>query len=122
MILNGRLQERDKLIDYWTARDTLFGPFDENEQIHDMGETESLVMAYYLGETAAERVSIYNVIRDSFKMRSHLIHGKRSKLDDTKFHEVVAKTRDHLRNALKKRISEPRKLKPSDINEDEENT
>jgi hypothetical protein len=98
-----RTKDEDRLIDYWTALESLFLPPDG--YVRDMGETAAMVVAHYIGRNARERESIRNDIERSHNLRSHLIHGKRGqpKHDLT---EMVAKTGDHLRRAMRKWIQE----------------
>jgi Apea-like HEPN len=98
-----RTKDEDRLIDYWTALESLFLP--DDRRIQDMGETVAMVVAHYLGRNVSERNSIRNDITRSHTLRSHIVHGKRS----TPAHdmaEMVTKTGDHLRRALRKRIQE----------------
>lgn len=70
-----------------------------------MGETVAMVMSHYLGKTVSERNSMRNTIKRSHEARSHLIHAKREKLKYD-LNEMVTKTGEYLRRALRKRIEE----------------
>ncbi|SRR6266496_2001238 len=97
-----RTKLEDKLIDYWTALEALF--FLEDE-FQDMGKSLALAASYYLGRTSSERTTIYNDLTRSHTLRSHYIHGERKQTRHP-LDEMVTKTGNHLRSALRKRIEE----------------
>ncbi len=97
-----RTKPEDKLIDYWTALEVLF--FIEDE-FQDMGKSLALAASYYLGGNKSERSTIYHDLTRSHALRSFYIHGERKKTKHP-LDEMVTKTENHLRNALRKRIEE----------------
>lgn len=99
----GRTKDADRLIDYWTALEWLFLP--PNTRVQDMGETAAMVLAHYIGLSASARRSIREDIKRSHTLRSHIIHGKRGSQPHN-LAEMVTKTGERLRRALRKRIME----------------
>ncbi len=97
-----RTKPQDKLIDYWTALEALFFLKDE---FQDMGKSLALAASYYLGRTSSERSTIYHDLTRSHTLRSLYIHGER-KPAKYSLDEMVPKTGNHLRRALRKRIEE----------------
>jgi len=70
-----------------------------------MGKSLALAASYYLGRTSSERTTIYNDLTRSHTLRSHYIHGERKQTRHP-LDEMVTKTGNHLRSALRKRIEE----------------
>lgn len=97
-----RIKNEDKLIDYWTALEALFLYDESNFQ---MSRTLALAISYYLGKNESERQSIKNDITRSHDLRSDVVHGKELK-QNVNLIEMVTKTENHLRHALRKRIEE----------------
>ena len=97
-----RMKPQDKLIDCWTALEALF--FLEDE-FQDMGKSLALAASCYLGKDSSERSTIYHDLTRSHTLRSFYIHGERKKPKHP-LDEMVTKTGEHLRNALRKRIEE----------------
>ncbi len=96
-----RTKDEDRLIDYWVALESLFLP---EKQTRDMSEAVALAISYYIGRTDADRLAIYNDIIYSHQLRSRIIHGKPR--EQRGLEEMVTKTREHLRYALRQRIEE----------------
>lgn len=110
-----RINDDDRLIDYWIGLESLFSP-DSSQEVKFRA---SLRIAAYLGNTAAEREQIYQDMRHSYDWRSAVVHGTSSnnqrKLAKRGTVQVVtAKTRTNLRMALLKllRSSKPLQIGP----------
>lgn len=97
-----RTRNEDKLIDYWTALEALFLSDESNYQ---MSKTLALAISYYLGKNESERQAIKNDINRSHDLRSDVVHGKKFN-QNINLLEILTKTANHLRNALRKRIEE----------------
>jgi len=95
----------DALIDLWIALESLFMPDgDPREVTYRL----ALRIAYFLGETSEERVTIDKDIRDSYGLRSDVVHGRShspSVLD-----AVTEKTASYLRRALRSVVQKGGKL------------
>lgn len=61
----------DKLIDYWVALEALFSPSKDGE----IKYRASFRIAGYLGDTGRERKALYKVVKDSYDLRSEIVHG-----------------------------------------------
>jgi Apea-like HEPN len=96
-----RTKDEDKLLDYWIALEALFLP---EKQTRDMAESIALAVSYYIGQTEDSRKSIQASIRQSHELRSHIIHGKLGK--KRALEEMIMKTGNYVRFALRKRIEE----------------
>jgi hypothetical protein len=96
-----RLDEVDRLIDYWIGMEALFMPeFDA-----ELSFRVSLRVAAFLGSTPDEWEKIYKEIRHSYKWRSSVVHGsstsKKKDLDrEGNLRETTTKTREYLRLTL----------------------
>jgi hypothetical protein len=103
-----RLDEVDRLIDYWIGLEALFMPDMEGE----LSFRVSLRVAAFLGSTPDQWEKIYKEIRHSYKWRSSVVHGssvnKKRDLDkEGTLREITIKTKEYLRSALL-RLIDPR--------------
>lgn len=112
-----RLNDSDKLIDYWIGFESLFSP----DSAQEVKFRVSLRIAAYLGETPDERESLYQDIRHSYDWRSAVVHGTKpgaqAKLDKRGTLPVMTgKTRASLRRALLKllKADQPLKISPKE--------
>lgn len=110
-----RLNDSDKLIDYWIAFESLFSP-DSSQEVKFR---VSLRIAAYLGETPDERETIYQEMRHSYDWRSAVVHGtnpnNQKKLNKHGTLQITSgKTRAYLRRALLRilKSDEPLKIDP----------
>jgi len=94
-----RLTEEDKLIDYWIALESLFVP----ETTQELSYRTALRIAAFLGSNGSERQRIYKEMKDSYRLRSEIVHGsiKKEKKKLTAS-ELTGVTRSYLRRALLK--------------------
>jgi len=116
--LNGsteRIQDEDRLIDYWIALESLFTPDGTSE----LRFRASLRIAAFIGHTRAERVQIYDDMRLSYDWRSCIVHGdqKHAKSLGKKrgIAEVTRYTGKYLRDALKAILDSDEAFNPRDI-------
>ena len=98
-----RTKDEDRLIDYWTALESLFLPRGSGPA--QQGLMVAAVLAHYVGATASERDSIVSILIESHRLRNTIIHADKMKRPD-KIKEMVTKTGTYLREALRKRIQE----------------
>lgn len=96
-----RLNDADRLIDYWIAFESLFSP----DSTQEVKFRVSLRIAAYLGETSDEREAIYEDMRHSYDWRSAVVHGTKPKTQKKlnkrgTLQIVTANTRTYLRRAL----------------------
>jgi hypothetical protein len=96
-----RLREEDNLIDYWVALESLFVP----DSTQELSYRAPLRIAAFLGETGSERERIYNEMRDSYKLRSEIVHGSIQKKKGRgkrklSLSEITNLTGSYLRQAL----------------------
>jgi hypothetical protein len=90
-----RGKAEDALVDAWIALESLFAPPDPGEATYRL----ALRIAYFLGRTAQQRLAIDKDIRDSYKLRSNVVHGRSYSRSDLK--AFTDKTSDYLRRALR---------------------
>jgi hypothetical protein len=109
-----RVEEEDKLIDYWVGLEALFIPDAKQE----LRLRASLRGAAFLGQQPEERGRTFEVLRDSYDWRSAIVHGstpdrkvqRRSSLTD-----VVATTGTYLRSSLLAFLRADEALDPEDF-------
>jgi len=112
-----RLDDADRLIDYWVGLEALFSP----DSTQEVKFRSSLRIAAYLGETPDEWETIYSEMRHSYDWRSTVVHGgshrEHKKLDKRgDLRTMTAKTRAYLRQAILKLLTsdEPLSIKPGE--------
>ncbi len=107
-----KLAEEDKLIDYWIAMESLFVP----ETAQELSYRVTLRIAAFLGSDGLERQRIYNEMKDSYRLRSEIVHGsirkRKRKLTTVGLTNL---TRSYLRRTLLKILElgqpfDPKKL------------
>jgi hypothetical protein len=106
-----RLDDADRLIDYWVGLEALFSP----DSTQEVKFRASLRIAAYLGETPDQWESIYGEMRHSYDWRSTVVHGgshkEQKKLDKRgDLRTVTAKTRAYLRRAILKLLESDESL------------
>jgi hypothetical protein len=91
-----RHKREDRLIDAWIALESLFMPdVDPREATYRL----ALRIAYFLGRTPQERLTIDKDVRDSYKLRSDVVHGRSYKQPD--LGAATEKTLGYLRAILR---------------------
>ncbi|MDO8472765.1 MAG: HEPN domain-containing protein [Dehalococcoidia bacterium] len=93
-----RSTEADRLIDHWVALESLFGPRDKQELSFRM----PLRIAAFLGADGPERQRIFNEMRDSYDLRSKIVHGSDGKSKKTTLSQSLTLVRSYLKRALLK--------------------
>ena len=100
-----RAKPEDALIDVWIALESLFMPdADPREATFRL----ALRIAYFLGRTSQERLDIDKDIRDSYKLRSDVVHGRSDNQPNLK--ALANKTAGYLRQALQAVVNQGAKL------------
>ena len=108
-----RSDEKDKLIDYWIALEALF-----SESSQEVRYRASLRIAALTGDTPEERRQIYDDMKDSYDLRSAIVHGdvfqkgKKNKKDN---HILISRTRYCLRKTLLKLLLSEKTIDPMSI-------
>ncbi|MDP9351727.1 MAG: HEPN domain-containing protein [Chloroflexota bacterium] len=98
-----RVDDRERLIDYWIGLESLFTPEDDPEAIT---RRASQRIAVFLGHGHQERVRISDDIKNSYALRSKVVHGATAHPNKptqkllARVPELTGKTRDYLRDAL----------------------
>lgn len=112
-----RLNEVDRLIDYWIGLEALFMP-DSNAEL---SFRVSLRVAAFLGHSPDQWEKIYKDIRHSYNWRSAVVHGSSSSKEKELSKEetlpaVTMKTKEYLRSALLRLLesNEPVKQQPGE--------
>lgn len=112
-----RLEDADRLIDYWVGLEALFAP----EASQEVKLRASLRIAAYLGETPEAWERIYKEMQHSYDWRSTVVHGgspkKQKKLDKrSDLTKTTALTRGYLRQAILKLLESngPLSIKPAE--------
>jgi hypothetical protein len=94
-----RLTEEDMLIDYWVALESLFVP----DTTQELRYRTALRIAAYLGTNGMERNQIYEQMKESYSLRSEIVHGhigkQKRKIGSA---ELINLSRSYLRKALLK--------------------
>lgn len=103
------LNEDDKLIDYWIALESLFIP----ESHQEVRYRASLRTAAFIGDTLEEREEMYGKLRNSYDLRSDIVHGKAPKRKDRS--DLIGKTRSYLSRALLKVLTSDEPFEPQSI-------
>jgi hypothetical protein len=98
-----RARPEDRIIDYWVALEALFLPgIDRGE----LSYRASLRAAYYVG-SSRDRQRIFWDMRQSYDVRSHVVHGEKP---DADVRVTAERTEEVLRGALRNAILEPNSL------------
>jgi len=91
-----RQSAADALVDIWIALESLFMPDgDPREATYRL----ALRIAYFLGRTSDDRVAIDRNIRDSYRLRSDVVHGR--SYSSSVLDAFTEKTANYLRRALR---------------------
>lgn len=106
-----RLQAADMLIDYWIALESLFTPDGTTE----LKFRASLRIAAFLGQDGAEREKLYKDMRDSYNLRSSIVHGDPPKGD---LATLTTVTRACVGRTLRKILASSRRFDPTLIEAD----
>lgn len=107
-----RLTEDDRLIDYWIAFESLFVP----DSTQELSYRTALRIAAFLGPTGSERGQIYKHMKQSYDLRSRIVHGSvRKRKKDLPSGELVNVTRSYLRQTLLKMLKSSVRFNPSEL-------
>jgi hypothetical protein len=116
-----RLNDEDKLIDYWIALESLFTPDSSQELVF----RASLRIAAFLGQAPDERREIYDHMRHSYAWRSAIVHGdyrKKRKVTELNkkgtLSEVSIRTRSYLSKAILRVLESDEIFDPDNIESD----
>jgi hypothetical protein len=105
-----RLTEEDKLIDYWIALESLFVP----DTTQELSYRSALRIASFLGVNGIQRKQIYEEVKESYSLRSEIVHGsigkRKRKLTSP---ELINLTRSFLRQSLLKILGSSDRFEPS---------
>lgn len=93
MLSTTRDEEHDSLIDRWVGLEALF-----SESPGDLAYKIPLRIAAFVGEDGGERLGMFRSLRDSYRMRSRLVHGDSNPTD---LKEANRWARSALRRALR---------------------
>lgn len=107
-MVSERFDEYDKLIDYWIAFESLFA----SDSSQEVTYRASLRIAALIGNTSEEKVQLYKDLRESYKLRSEVVHGSVPK-NKKNAYLLVDKTRSYLRRALLKLLSSGQAFDPA---------
>lgn len=116
-----RFTDEDRVIDYWISLESLILPTEEAE----LSFRAPLRVAYLLGDSPEERAKIYHGLRQSYSLRSWLVHGqnpgkknKNLKLwTGEKITAVAKETEQHLRGVLKLILLHPTEPRIPELDE-----
>lgn len=107
-----RPTEEDKLIDYWIALESLFVP----DTTQELSYRTALRIAAFIGSNGPERQRIYGEMKDSYRLRSEIVHGsirkKRKKLTAS---ELTGLTRSYLKRALLRTLESDQRFDPTKL-------
>ncbi len=107
--LSERFHEDDAMIDYWIALEALFVP----ESTQEVRYRASLRVAAFIGATTEERVRVYKDLRNSYDLRSAIVHGRVPKSEQKL--NLIGETRSYLRKALLKVLADYEPFNPESI-------
>lgn len=107
-----RLTKEDKLIDYWIALESLFVP----DITQELSYRTTLRIAAFLGSNGVERKQIYEQMKESYRLRSEIVHGSirkgKKKVGST---ELINLSGSYLRQALLKTLEASYHFDPSKL-------
>ncbi|MFP4642360.1 MAG: hypothetical protein ACLFPU_09340 [Dehalococcoidia bacterium] len=107
-----RATEEDKLIDYWIALESLFVP----DSTEELSYRTALRIAAFLGSDGVERTQIYKQMKDSYRLRSEIVHGSiRKRKKNVGPTELIKLSRSYLRQALLRILESGRPFDPSKL-------
>ncbi len=107
-----RLTEEDRLIDYWVALESLFVP----ETTQELSYRTALRIAAFIGTNGAERMQIYEQMKESYRLRSEIVHGSiRKRKEKIGSVELIDLSRSYLRQALLKILESSHSFDPSKL-------
>ena len=109
-IVSERFEETDALIDYWIALESLFVPGSTQE----LRYRASLRIAAFVGQTPEEREQVYKDLKDSYNLRSRIIHGNPPESRE-RLRPLIDKTRSYRRRALLSLLSSSDPFDPEEI-------
>jgi len=89
-----------KITHYMSILECLFS-VDANEIVHKVSER----VAQYLGESSAEKLEIYKLVKAAYGIRSAFVHGGTNKMSPDQLCELSKKTDDIIRRVLTKVIT-----------------
>jgi hypothetical protein len=109
-----RLEEEDRLVDYWIGFESLFCP----DSTQEVKFRSSIRIAAFLGKIP-QRELIYSEMRHSYDWRSAIVHGSGDSKQVEKLkkkeslYETSAKTRGYLRDVLLRIATSERLFDPT---------
>jgi hypothetical protein len=103
----GRGSDEDKLIDHWVALEALF-LHDRHDELSYLGP---LRIARYLEQQLDARRSVFELLRESYRTRSTVVHGSTTK----NVGQTASGTEDILRRALRKMLVAGEAPSPADF-------
>ena len=107
-----RLTEEDRLIDYWIALESLFVPETRQRVTHRTAQR----IAAFLGSDGGERGRIYEQMKESYNLRSEIVHGSiRKRERKLPSGELINVTRSYLRQSLLKTLESGVSFDPSTL-------
>lgn len=92
----------DSLIDLWIGLEALF-----SESGTDISYKAAMRIAYYLGKTPDERKALFKAVKDSYNVRSRLVHGDPLPLGDARKTALSALRRALARSMTEKSLPDP---------------
>ncbi|APV45116.1 hypothetical protein Dform_01797 [Dehalogenimonas formicexedens] len=111
-IVSERFNEDDTLIDYWIAFESLFTP-DSSQEVRYRA---SIRIAAFVGNSPEERTSIFKQLKESYDLRSKIVHGGVQKISNKS--GVISNTRSYLRRALLMLVLDQKTFDPISIETD----
>ena len=107
-----KLTDEDKLIDYWIALESLYVP----ETSQELSFRVALRIAAFLGLNGTERQTIYDEMRDSYRLRSEIVHGSMNKnKKKIPSAELIKVTRSYLRRTLLRIVESDKVFDPTKL-------
>lgn len=97
-----RDQSEDRFIDIWIGLEALFSPTDKTEVKYRI----ALRVAHFIEQPGPEREEVYHTVRESYDLRSQVVHGRKLTLRPSKKLklapvQVLEQTEDYLRRSLR---------------------
>ncbi len=110
-----REEIEDRIIDCWVAFEALFLP----EEPGELSYRAAMRIARFVGRTRAERLQLQKTLRDSYKLRSLVAHGRdltaSKSAKKLKPGELTAETQEILRHSLLLCTDPQRSRAPDDL-------
>lgn len=107
-----RLNHNDAIIDCWVALEALFLPDSRQE----LRYRASLRIARFLGVDSDERIRLFRGAKDSYDLRSAIVHG--ADLPDNETRDIASTTEHLLRRALRRWVDPSQSRDINEIDEE----